>query len=99
MKILTKFFTIFFLISILFQNSYSQQNMNGWFWINGQPQSNTLNWVKIIDATHYYSVGEEGTFMKSSDGGDSWLINSQAEVLDPLFGSGGDSSSLFCLVL
>jgi len=89
MKILTKFFTIFFLISILFQNSYSQQNMNGWFWINGQPQSNTLNWVKIIDATHYYSVGEEGTFMKSSDGGDSWLINSLAGVLDPLFGSGG----------
>ena len=27
--------------------------------------------------------------MKSSDGGDSWLINTQAGVLDPSFGSGG----------
>ena len=26
--------------------------------------------------------------MKSSDGGDSWLINSQAGVTDPSFGSG-----------
>ncbi|MEZ4691984.1 MAG: hypothetical protein R3A12_18245 [Ignavibacteria bacterium] len=63
--------------------------MNGWYWINGQPQSNTLNWVKIIDATHYYAVGENGTFMKSSDGGNTWIINSQAGIIDPSFNSGG----------
>ena len=89
MNILAKFFTFLFLLSCVFQNSYSQQNMNGWFWVNGQPQTNELNWTKIIDATHYYAVGENGTFMKSSDGGDSWLINTQAGVLDPSFGSGG----------
>lgn len=77
-----------FLICFLFQNSYSQQNMNGWYWVNGQPQSNTLNWVKIIDSTHYYALGENGTFMKSSDKGVSWLINSQSGITDPYFGSG-----------
>ena len=78
------------LISIfLFQNSYSQQNLNGWYWINSQPQANDLNWVKMIDATHYYAVGDHGTFMKSTDGGDNWLINSDAGQPEPFFGSGG----------
>ena len=89
MKLILKFSSLLFLSCLLFQNSYSQQNTNGWFWVNGQPQTNDINWVSILDATHYYAVGENGTFMKSSDGGDSWLINTQAGVLDPSFGSGG----------
>jgi photosystem II stability/assembly factor-like uncharacterized protein len=89
MKILLKFFTFLFLLSGVFQNSYSQQNMNGWYWVNGQPQSNDIRWSKILDATHYYAVGDNGTFMKSSDGGDNWLINTQSGVTDPSFGSGG----------
>ena len=72
----------------LFQNSHSQQTTNGWYWVNGQPQGQSLNWCKIVDATHYYAVGEAGVFMKSSDGGDTWLINPNAGVLDPSFGSG-----------
>ena len=88
MKANLKFYTLLFLLCILFQNSYSQQNTNGWFWANSQPQSNHLNWVKIINATTIYAVGENGTFMKSTDGGDTWLINSQAGVSDPSFGSG-----------
>ncbi|HMQ68784.1 MAG TPA: YCF48-related protein [Ignavibacteria bacterium] len=84
-----KILLLFVFLGIFTQNTYSQQNTNGWYWINGQPQSNNLNWVKIIDATHYYAVGENGTFMKSSDGGNTWLINSQAGILDPSFSSGG----------
>ena len=88
MKLTLKISTLIFLLCFLFQNSYSQQNKNGWYWIDGQPQSQTLNWIRIIDATHYYAVGEQGVFMKSSDGGDTWLINSDAGVLDPSFESG-----------
>jgi photosystem II stability/assembly factor-like uncharacterized protein len=88
MKLTLKISTQIFLICFLFQNSYSQQNKNGWYWIDGQPQSQTLNWIRIIDATHYYAVGEQGVFMKSSDGGDTWVINSEAGVLDPSFESG-----------
>jgi len=88
MKLSLKISTLIFLICLLFQDSYSQQTTNGWYWINSQPQGQTLNWTRIIDASHYYSVGEAGVFMKSSDGGDTWLINPNAGVLDPSFGSG-----------
>ena len=84
-----KIFTIFALMFVLIQNSHSQQNQNGWFWTNSQPQANELKWVKIVDATHYYAIGGKGTFMRSSDAGDSWLINTQAGQPEPFFGSGG----------
>ncbi|HMR40242.1 MAG TPA: YCF48-related protein [Ignavibacteria bacterium] len=89
MKILLRFTTLLFLVFCTIQNSYSQQNTNGWYWINSRPQSNNLNWTQIVNATNYYAVGDEGTFMKSSDGGDTWLINTAAGIIDPLFGSGG----------
>ena len=88
MKLKTKSFLLLVLLCLTSQYSFSQQNLNGWYWVNGQPQANDLNWVKIVDATHYYAVGEQGTFMRSSDGGETWTINSQAGVSDPLFGSG-----------
>ncbi|MEZ4824246.1 MAG: YCF48-related protein [Ignavibacteria bacterium] len=89
MKFLIKFFTLLFLVLSTFQNSFSQQNTNGWYWINSKPQANSLYWTQIVDASNYFAVGEEGTFMKSSDGGDTWLINTGAGIIDPLFGSGG----------
>jgi photosystem II stability/assembly factor-like uncharacterized protein len=84
-----KLITLLVFTAFFFQNSYSQQNSNGWYWINNQPQGNKLSWVQIVDATHYYAIGDKGTFMKSSDGGDSWKINSQAGNPEPFFGSGG----------
>lgn len=87
MKNIFKIIALNIFIGLSFQNLYSQQNTNGWYWINSQPQSNNINWVKQMDAATYYAVGANGTFMKSTDGGDSWLINTQAGVLDPSFGS------------
>jgi photosystem II stability/assembly factor-like uncharacterized protein len=92
MKLKLKISTLLFLICFLFQNSYSQQNINGWYWINSQPQSNNINWIKYIDATHIYAVGANGTFMKSTDGGDTWIINTQAGITETLFASGGTNS-------
>ena len=89
MKFNLKIYTLLFLFTLIFRVSNSQQNTNGWFWINSQPQSNSLNWVQIIDTAQYYAVGDNGTFMKSTDGGDSWLINTGAGTIDPLFGSLG----------
>lgn len=73
---------------MIFQNSFSQQNTSGWYWLNGQPQSFDLKWIKFFDPYNVYAVGSSGNFMKSSDGGDSWLINSQAGVTDTYFGAG-----------
>jgi photosystem II stability/assembly factor-like uncharacterized protein len=86
-----KFFILFLFSVLFFQNSYSQQNINGWYWMNGQPQSMILNWVKFIDASTIYAVGDRGCFMKSTDGGDSWLINSQAgpsDINSTVYGGG-----------
>ncbi|MBK8554163.1 MAG: hypothetical protein IPL53_25200 [Ignavibacteria bacterium] len=94
MKFTLKISTLIFLMSFLFQNSYSQQNINGWYWLNGQPQSMTLNWVKYINSTTIYAVGNNGNFMKSTDGGDSWLINSQAGPIDNSATSGGGTRNL-----
>lgn len=82
MKPKLKISTLIFLICFHFQNSYSQQNINGWYWMNGQPQSMQLNWLKILNSTTFYAVGNNGNFMKSTDGGDYWLINSQAGPID-----------------
>ncbi|HMQ69432.1 MAG TPA: YCF48-related protein [Ignavibacteria bacterium] len=78
------------------QNSYSQQNVNGWYWMNGQPQSQTLNAIQFINSAEIVAVGNTGCFMKSTDGGDTWLINSQAGPLQSLTG-GGDTRNLAAL--
>ncbi len=88
MKLNLKFYKLILLMLLVSSISSAQQNTNGWFWANGRAQSNNLNWVRIIDPTHYYAVGDNGTFMKSSDGGESWIINSQAGIPDNSFGAG-----------
>ncbi len=89
MKQSKKIYTLIFLLCIYSQSIFSQQNLNGWFWSNGQPQTNDLKWVKVIDAAHIYAVGSRGTFMKSIDGGDEWIINSQAGLPDNSYGQSG----------
>ncbi|MCB0727710.1 MAG: hypothetical protein KDD00_09615 [Ignavibacteriae bacterium] len=96
MKFSFKIYTLIFLMCFLIQDSYSQQNVNGWYWMNGQPQSQTLNAVQMINSADIVAVGNTGCFMKSTDGGDTWLINSQAGPMQSLTG-GGDSRNLAAL--
>ena len=88
----SKFLSIIFLLSAVCNYSYSQQDVNGWFWINGQPTGNTLRWVKIVDAANIYAVGDFGTFMKSTDGGDTWSVNSQVGSPDNSSTGGGSAA-------
>ncbi|MEO8664013.1 MAG: YCF48-related protein [Ignavibacteria bacterium] len=75
--------TFLILLTLIFvSNSYSQQDVSGWYWLNGRPTGNTLNWVKIINSNTIYAVGNFGTFMKSTDGGDTWSVNSQVGAID-----------------
>ncbi len=67
-----------------FSNSYSQQDVNGWFWLNGQPQGHVINWSKVLDASNIFAVAGRGLFLKSTDGGDSWTIT-QAGAYDSTF--------------
>jgi photosystem II stability/assembly factor-like uncharacterized protein len=90
---------ITFLISILticfaFCNVHAQQDINGWFWLNGQPQGNTVNWVKIVDAANIFAVANRGVFMKSIDGGDTWSVNNQVGSPDNSSTGGGSTRDL-----
>lgn len=92
LKLKIRIFLLIFILNPIFIISYAQQNINGWYWLNGRPQSNTLNWVKIINSSTFYAAGGNGTFMKSTDGGDSWIINSQAGSIDSSSYSGGGTN-------
>jgi photosystem II stability/assembly factor-like uncharacterized protein len=70
-------FSVIIFTFVIFTNSYSQQDVNGWYWLVGRPTGNTLNWTQIADPANIYAVGDFGTFMKSTDGGDTWSVNSQ----------------------
>lgn len=83
-----------FLICFLFQNSYAQQDVNGWYWSNGRPTGNQLKWVRIFDANNMFAVGDRGTFMKSTNGGDTWSVNNQAGSPDISVGTGGGATRI-----
>ena len=82
MKILLSLFTLFLAIFFSSVNVFSQQDVNGWYWLNGRPSGNNLNWVNIPSASNFYSLGAKGTFSKSSNNGASWTINSQIGTSD-----------------
>ncbi len=48
---------------------------SNWEWLHQTPQGNSLRWVKMWDASNWYAVGDGGTFMKTTDGGASWMVN------------------------
>jgi len=78
-----KTFILIVLLSIsVFTNSYSQQDLNGWYWLNAKPTGNNLNWVFITPTGSHYALGNKGTFANSTDGGMQWSINSSVGRFD-----------------
>lgn len=70
------------MMTAMWGNSYSQQDVNGWYWLNGRPTGNTLSWVNIPSASNFYAIGNKGTFARSADAGSSWSVNSQVGLFD-----------------
>lgn len=67
-KILTN--SILFLV-VLSTISYSQ---GIWSWYNPIPQGNALNGVHFTNDNTGWAVGEQGTIIKTTNGGSSWII-------------------------
>jgi len=59
------FFLLFFSNVLLF-------SQNDWLWQNPLPQGNTLYSVSFADSLIGWAVGEHGTILKSTDGGETW---------------------------
>ncbi|MBS1516370.1 MAG: T9SS type A sorting domain-containing protein [Bacteroidetes bacterium] len=59
-------------IAFLFaSNLYSQ---SGWQWLNPIPQGNGINKVKFYDANTGYAVGRSNTVIKTTNGGENWIL-------------------------
>ena len=58
---------LFFTIN--FSNLYAQ-----WFWQNPLPQGNTLNSVDFVNSEVGWAVGDDGTILKTTNGGIDWML-------------------------
>ena len=47
-----------------------------WKWQNPLPQGNGLNSLYFTDTNTGYTVGDAGTILKTSDGGQTWITYS-----------------------
>ncbi len=69
---------IAFLIFLSITNILYAQS--GWFWQNPLPQGNRITSIKCINSNTIFAVGYFGTLLKSTNGGNNWLlINSQVK--------------------
>ena len=69
------------LFVVLISISANAQDNQNWKWINQYPQGNALYWVKMWDANTWYAVGNNGTFMKTTNAGQNWFINHKSTAL------------------
>ncbi len=73
-----KIFFLFFIISIGVVNAQIYQD---WKWLHQSPQGNDLRWVKMWDVNTFYAVGMNGTFIKTTNGGQNWIFHHSAGKL------------------
>lgn len=73
------------LVSILISSGFVQRvaAQASWSWMNNGSQTNPLQAIHAIDTNIIVVVGNEGTIVRTTDGGESWV---------PRFNAGGSSS-------
>ena len=54
--------------------SHTSFSQSGWFWQNPLPQGNDLYAMKILDANRALAGGENGTILRTTNGGNNWTI-------------------------
>lgn len=59
--------------SLILFFAISFQTSAQWVIINPQPQNNSLFRVQLVSNTIGWAVGDQGTIIKTSDGGASWI--------------------------
>lgn len=62
----------FFLLIILMMGAIVSLQGQSWVWLNPYPTGSQINQVYFLNAAEGFVVGEGGTLLRSSDGGDSW---------------------------
>ncbi|MDI6765847.1 MAG: YCF48-related protein [Bacteroidota bacterium] len=72
---------------------YTQQT--SWQWVNPLPQGNILNSIWSINQDTVFCVGDYGTIMKSTNGGQTWRVTQNAaSVTEPLYATQFTTSTI-----
>ena len=79
-------YLLLFVVLLLCAGSSNGQ-LNVWRWQNPQPQGDVLHAVQMISLNVTYACGENGTFMRTSDGGVTWDIQTNLLKLKTVFNS------------
>ncbi len=69
----TKFFSLIFFLSFSF-TAFSQYNYDEWELQNPYPTANMLSDISFVNDSVGWIVGERGTILKTTDGGQTWDI-------------------------
>lgn len=81
-QIIVMLFALLFMSCVW--NVEAQENID-WKWVHPGPQGNQMRWIKMIDSVHWYACGNTGTFMKTSNAGANWTVNTNAGGWLPSF--------------
>jgi photosystem II stability/assembly factor-like uncharacterized protein len=69
---------LFFSIIFLYYINLNAQLYQDWKWLHQSPQGNDLRWVKMWDVNTIYAIGYKGTFVKTTDSGETWTVQHKA---------------------
>jgi photosystem II stability/assembly factor-like uncharacterized protein len=76
--------SIFFILEIVdAQYLLEQEYSGGWIWQYPKPQGNPLLDIHAFDESNIIAVGSGGTIIRSSDGGDNWIVNTLSPFIAP----------------
>src|SRR5258708_29834863 len=69
---------IVFLVFVSITTTHPQ----AWKWINPKPQGNPLHSVYFINRDSGFCVGDAGTIMRTTDGGELWNVKTCVTGID-----------------
>jgi len=67
--------SLLFLFIIVIADIAIGQDYQSWKWMHPQPNGSNMRRVKMISETEWVAVGQNGTFMHTSNSGSSWYFH------------------------
>ncbi len=85
--------TIVIILSLFITGISFSQDGQDWKFVHPLPQSNGLGEIKALDANTWFTVGNNGTFMRTTNAGVNWYFNFNAGKITPVSATTGALST------